>query len=146
MDLSGWHLHNAGNDAAYTMEAMIAICFKDAESWTKGKTETDEENARRTQQKIQAAKEIAEEQIRADAEGWSGDEKDDGGVAIGGAQKYAHAGLKTIGGMGQAHVVPGHSSIDKSGPMTFVQRIQAQKAAATKEDELAEGMDGVSLN
>ena len=27
-DLVAWHLHNAGNDAVYTMWAMLAICVE----------------------------------------------------------------------------------------------------------------------
>lgn len=27
LELTGWHLHNAGNDAGYTMEALIGLSF-----------------------------------------------------------------------------------------------------------------------
>lgn len=28
MGITGWHLHNAGNDAVYTLQAMLAIAIK----------------------------------------------------------------------------------------------------------------------
>lgn len=31
MDIIGWNLHNAGNDAVYTLQAMIAMCLKGTE-------------------------------------------------------------------------------------------------------------------
>lgn len=126
MDLMGWNLHNAGNDAAYTMQAMLAICFKDAESWTKDKAEVVEENHRRTEERIEAAKGFAEERARNDAEGWSADEHDDGGVAIGAAE---------------AHVA-------NSGPKTFVAKRQGDAAGGSErvsEQGLADKMGGVSL-
>ncbi|KAI9679828.1 MAG: hypothetical protein M1817_004842 [Caeruleum heppii] len=29
LGIMGWHLHNAGNDAVYTMQSMLAICLRD---------------------------------------------------------------------------------------------------------------------
>jgi hypothetical protein len=28
IDIAGWYLHNAGNDAVYTLQAMIAIAMR----------------------------------------------------------------------------------------------------------------------
>ncbi|KAI9790747.1 MAG: hypothetical protein M1816_004889 [Peltula sp. TS41687] len=72
LGLTGWHLHNAGNDAAYTLQAMIALAVRDL-----GSRDTIREDR---EARIQAAIMEAEERIREDGEGWSTtEENDDGG-------------------------------------------------------------------
>lgn len=60
-DLAGWNLHNAGNDAVYTMRAMLAICVQAA-----SKTGTDETERKRAESEVL---EIAQEQAREDTGG-----------------------------------------------------------------------------
>jgi len=79
LDIAGWNLHNAGNDAFYTLEAMLAICVKDAQSW--GKNEVTEEQRKVVEERIAEAKRVAEEKTREEHEGWDRDETDDGGIA-----------------------------------------------------------------
>lgn len=83
LGLEGWYLHNAGNDAVYTMRAMLAMCVRDAEERAGAKAEERAaERARIVDKKVQAAKEEAEERVLEDTEGWSHDEGEDGGVAV----------------------------------------------------------------
>jgi len=37
LDITGWNLHNAGNDAAYTLQAMIKIAVKHLQDQEKSK-------------------------------------------------------------------------------------------------------------
>jgi DNA polymerase III alpha subunit (gram-positive type) len=41
LDITSWHLHNAGNDAVYTLQVMIAIAIKHIED--KKRTKEDKE-------------------------------------------------------------------------------------------------------
>jgi hypothetical protein len=72
LDIAGWHLHNAGNDAHYTVQAMIGIAVKAL----RPEYLSNLENARqsRIDTKVSDAKEMA----KADEEGWSSDGSDGG--------------------------------------------------------------------
>lgn len=82
-DQTGWYLHNAGNDAVYTVWALLAMTVASAAE--RGKPEVtqrrDEEMARRESVAVEEAK----ERVRDGTEGWSDGE--DGGVRVGGAGK-----------------------------------------------------------
>lgn len=43
LDIVAWNLHNAGNDAAYTLQAMLAIAIKDLVDKQKQKEAKDQE-------------------------------------------------------------------------------------------------------
>jgi len=91
-DFSAWHLHNAGNDAVYTMWAMLAISVQAA-------AERDTEEARvkaeeREKVKMQKAVEAAKERVKEEAEGW--DLSDDGGAPL--PQEPSKSGHYTAGG------------------------------------------------
>jgi len=45
LDIIGWNLHNAGNDAAYTLQAMVKIAIKHLDDRKKMK-ETKEKETR----------------------------------------------------------------------------------------------------
>ncbi|KAI4124777.1 MAG: hypothetical protein LQ338_004636 [Usnochroma carphineum] len=76
LELTGWNLHNAGNDAAYTLQALIGIAISarkseaarllDSEAQRKNHTETVEREAR------ERAQEQADEWAAADIEGGDG--------------------------------------------------------------------------
>lgn len=74
-DLTGWHLHNAGNDAVYTIQAMLAICLKSASA--RGETDT---TAKLLEEKTAVLVEAAKEKAKEDCTGW--DQDDDGGVPL----------------------------------------------------------------
>ncbi|TKA74427.1 hypothetical protein B0A55_06209 [Friedmanniomyces simplex] len=81
-DIDGWYLHNAGNDAVYTMQALLAIAMRAA-------TETGSEEAGRKvgevlEKRTADAVEMAKERVRDEAEGWSlhEDEGGESGYAI----------------------------------------------------------------
>ncbi|KAM0720099.1 hypothetical protein Q7P37_004235 [Cladosporium fusiforme] len=77
---AAWSLHNAGNDAAYTVWAMLATCVQD-----RAERNTDEAKKRqeeRTASKLEAALEQAKERVRDESEGWDLVSDDDGGVAV----------------------------------------------------------------
>lgn len=82
MDIAGWNLHNAGNDAVYTLQAMLAMCVRDAERRGEKAGERAVERESKIAEKIERAKQTAEERAREDAMGWSQDEDEDGGVAV----------------------------------------------------------------
>ena len=78
-DLTGWYLHNAGNDAVYTVWTLLAMAVASAAE--RGLPEIaqrrDEELARREIVAIEEAK----ERVKDGAEGWS-DGEQDGGVKV----------------------------------------------------------------
>jgi hypothetical protein len=77
LDIAGWDLHNAGNDAVYTLQAMVAIAVKSLVE-KQGIREREKEVI---EKKIQEAMEAAAEVVRENKEGWSsGGEDSDGGI------------------------------------------------------------------
>ncbi|KAK4508626.1 hypothetical protein PRZ48_002365 [Zasmidium cellare] len=77
-DIPGWHLHNAGNDAVYTLQAMLAICVQTAADGKEGEKKRAEESYQKREEKlIEGAKERAFE----DSQGWDSS-GDDGGIPI----------------------------------------------------------------
>ena len=85
-------MHNAGNDAVYTMWAMLAISVQAA-------AERDTEEARikneeRELAKMQKAVEAAKERVKEESEGWDLD--DDGGAPL--PQAPSKSGHYTAGG------------------------------------------------
>ena len=83
-DLMGWHLHNAGNDAVYTLWAMLAICTKAASE--QGSDQAAQEHAKNVEKRAEAAAVQAKERVKDEAEGWDSP-GDDGGVAVRPADK-----------------------------------------------------------
>jgi hypothetical protein len=80
-DIAGWNLHNAGNDAVYTVQAMLAICVREAT--IRGSTELDNLRENEKAARLQTALEDAEQRVMDDAEGWSDHEATgDGGVPV----------------------------------------------------------------
>jgi hypothetical protein len=79
-DLVGWHLHNAGNDAVYTIQAMLAICVSAA---TQRGTEAA---AQRSEAAKEKRKELYVERALQDAElasqGWTLPCDTEGGVPV----------------------------------------------------------------
>ncbi|KAL8863540.1 MAG: hypothetical protein Q9178_000221 [Gyalolechia marmorata] len=73
MEMVGWNLHNAGNDAAYTLQALIGIAIASRQS---SLATTQSQIAHRTQvlerEARDRAKEEAEEWAAADIEGGDG--------------------------------------------------------------------------
>lgn len=79
-DITGWHLHNAGNDAYYTMQAMIGIAVRDAAN--RGNPEVEKARTEAEEEKLKVATDEAIQKVRNDAEGWSSAEGEDGGAPI----------------------------------------------------------------
>lgn len=82
-EVDAWNLHNAGNDAVFTLQAMLGLCVKDAaenrgdlRQWRSREREAELEK------RIEIAKQEAEERVRDAAEGWELDDGDDGGVPL----------------------------------------------------------------
>lgn len=82
-DLMGWHLHNAGNDAVYTLWAMMAICLKKAEeeSSEDEREKAREKHEKRMLEKMEAAVESAKEGVKHGLQGWESTGSD-GGVPV----------------------------------------------------------------
>lgn len=100
LEISGWNLHNAGNDAVYTMQAMLAMCVDAAERDDKSLAE---QRKRELEIRIEAAKKLAEDRAREEAEGWSVDE-DEGGAAC-----------SVEPDVGEGAAQAGARAVDKSG-------------------------------
>lgn len=79
-DLSGWHLHNAGNDAVYTLHAMLAICVKAATD--RGSEEAAKKMKEDLQKRTDVQVDNAIERVKDDLEGWDSPSGDDGGVPL----------------------------------------------------------------
>lgn len=67
-DFAAWHLHNAGNDAVYTIWAMLATCVRDAAE--RGTAEAAKKLEERMMTKVESATEAAKERAREELEGW----------------------------------------------------------------------------
>lgn len=72
--LSGYNFHNAGNDAAYTMQAMIGIAIKSAAEKEDRKAAKRDDLLKRLHHAMNNAVEVAKE----GQEGWSSDDSDGG--------------------------------------------------------------------
>lgn len=78
LEIAGWNLHNAGNDAVFTLQAMIAMSIKHIEDKQKA-AEKEKEKKLRISESIKEATEAALEK----EEGWSSSgENSDGGAPI----------------------------------------------------------------
>ena len=75
LGLMGWHLHNAGNDAGYTMEALIGLSFAALTTTPKAIPQQEE---------LDAAAEEAKARLVDDIEEWdiADEEGGDGGAAV----------------------------------------------------------------
>ncbi|KAI9803686.1 MAG: hypothetical protein M1833_000598 [Piccolia ochrophora] len=99
LGLMGWNLHNAGNDAVYTLQVMLAIVFRDLVVRGKDVGSRAAEKAEHIQQEIERAVEHAKGEARDKLEGWSsGGEASDGGAPAIPKQKEGHSQLKTARG------------------------------------------------
>lgn len=78
-DQTGWHPHNAGNDAVYTVWALLAMCVTAAAE--RGSTEAVQKRAEELERRERVAVEEARERVREGAEGW-GDVEGGGGVMV----------------------------------------------------------------
>ena len=114
LGIAGWNLHNAGNDAAYTLQALLGIAIRGL-----GAKREREERAEDMERKIEWAVTEAEERVRENAEGWSSPEEgDDGGspervgieTGAGGGAQLNRVGTSSIPGQGLGK---GKANIDK---------------------------------
>lgn len=69
--ITGMHLHNAGNDARYTLEAMLAIALN---AWFEEKTTAQMESE--TERRIQIAIKEAKFRVISEMEGWTTSDMD----------------------------------------------------------------------
>ncbi|KAL6705229.1 hypothetical protein ACN47E_007189 [Coniothyrium glycines] len=80
-DIVGWRLHNAGNDAAYTVQAMLGICVREAT--IRGSNELIDMREDQKATREATALEEVQQRIKDDADGWSDQEADgDGGAPV----------------------------------------------------------------
>lgn len=79
-DFAAWHLHNAGNDAVYTIWALLATCVQDRVE--RGTEEARRKGEERAKVKLEAALEATRERVRDESEGWDLVGEDDGGVEL----------------------------------------------------------------
>jgi len=76
-DMVGWNLHNAGNDAAYTLQAFLAIVVRDASR--RGDVKLSEEYKQRSQTQLKERLSDAVDIHEAEQQGFEADIEDDGG-------------------------------------------------------------------
>jgi hypothetical protein len=93
-DMTAWHAHNAGNDAVFTVWAMLATCVRDAAE--RGTEDSEKKHEERTKSKFDSAIEEAKVRAQEDAEGW--DLNEDGGVPLPLPQPPSASGHYTLGG------------------------------------------------
>lgn len=76
LGIAGWDLHNAANDAVYTLQIMVIIAVKALAD----KQETREKEKESTKKKIQETMQLAANQVLEEKNGWSsgGDDSDGG--------------------------------------------------------------------
>ncbi|KAJ4340925.1 hypothetical protein N0V95_007379 [Ascochyta clinopodiicola] len=80
-DIAGYKLHNAGNDAVFTVQAMLGICVREAA--IRGSSEFDNMWDEEKSARLAEALEEAQKKARDEAEGWSDYELDgDGGAPV----------------------------------------------------------------
>ncbi|KAI8943427.1 hypothetical protein NX059_001437 [Plenodomus lindquistii] len=80
-DLDGFYAHNAGNDAVFTVQAMLAICVREAT--LRGSYSLEEHREEEAKAKLDAAVEEAYERVKSEQDGWNQLEGDgDGGHPI----------------------------------------------------------------
>lgn len=79
-DMMNWNLHNAGNDAVYTMWIMLATCVREA--CGRGKSETELQRMKKLEEDIKNAEDKARDIVLEDNAAWIDgiEEDDDGGV------------------------------------------------------------------
>ncbi|KAI9810326.1 MAG: hypothetical protein M1832_001360 [Thelocarpon impressellum] len=79
LGMVGWNLHNAGNDAAYTLQAMLAIALRHLQQ----RSGPDPARAAQRAEAVKSAVQDATERALDECEGWSsGGEGSDGGVPV----------------------------------------------------------------
>ncbi|KAK5110068.1 hypothetical protein LTR62_006313 [Meristemomyces frigidus] len=79
-DIVGWNLHNGGNDAVYTMQAMLAICIKAA--MERGDENSAVKRQELDKQRTKAVVDAAVERREDEMVGWTLAQDEDGGVAV----------------------------------------------------------------
>jgi len=76
-EMVGWNLHNAGNDAAYTLQAFLAIAVSDASR--RGDVKLSEEYKQRSQAQLKERLSDAVDFHETEQQGFEADIEDDGG-------------------------------------------------------------------
>lgn len=80
-DIPGYKLHNAGNDAVFTVQAMLGICVREAS--IRGSSELDSMRDSEKAARLAEAVEEAQKKANDEAEGWSDhDSEGDGGAPV----------------------------------------------------------------
>ncbi|ORY03555.1 hypothetical protein BCR34DRAFT_69548 [Clohesyomyces aquaticus] len=79
-DIMAWNLHNAGNDAVYTIRALLAVIVWEAT--IRGSSEVESKRAAINAARLAALTEEARVRAQEEMEGWNDDEDDDGGEPV----------------------------------------------------------------
>ena len=80
-DIAGYKLHNAGNDAVYTLQALLGICVREAS--IRGSSELDSMRTSEKSARLAVALEEALQKVNDEADGWSDHELEgDGGAPV----------------------------------------------------------------
>jgi len=79
LDMIGWNLHNAGNDAAYTLKVFLGICIREASQ--RGQKEPQQERQDHLFETMTERVRETIENCNVEQQGWDGDVDDDGGEA-----------------------------------------------------------------
>lgn len=94
-DQAGWHLHNAGNDAVYTVQALLALAVTSAVE--RGSPDVAMRRTEEMTKREDIAIAEARERVKDGAEGWEivglGSDEE-GGVKLGGDEVECGKGKK----------------------------------------------------
>lgn len=107
-DFSGWHLHNAGNDAVYTVWALLAMALASASE--RGSAEVSQRRTEELARRESAAVEEAKERVKEGAEGWEVRYRVDEKVEVAGEQQVGANGNKDGGNAKPRGFVPWQGS------------------------------------
>jgi hypothetical protein len=76
-DIIGWNLHNAGNDAVYTIQAMLGVCVREATIRGTAQLAAQREEDKNARLKSLTAE--AQQKAKEEVEGWSDDDEQSNG-------------------------------------------------------------------
>ena len=124
LGLTGWNLHNAGNDAAYTLQALLGIAFSSLASHG-----FRQRNTLATQTaRLEAAAKEAQDRAKGDNEEWelAKGEGGDGGHAV----ALPKRGADTSAGKGEGYKVNSDKVVAREKAM--MEKKKAEEGAASR--------------
>ncbi|OJD32135.1 qde-2-interacting protein [Diplodia corticola] len=120
LDIIGWKLHNGGNDAVYTLQALLALGLREATS--RGSQQVEEQRKQDHEKRMADALAETTSRINDEADGWSspGESEADADADGGGAGSNGNgssSGSPSVAPTGSSHT---DNPLDASSDRIFV--------------------------